>query len=101
MATIATIGGPPKIGRTSRQNIEAEHRATHWPSVKFKSSTLLSRPAIRYRDLDGPALYRPLARPANLAQLARDDQAFRAPTFATLGRRATPLGCCLQRKLGL
>lgn len=99
MATIARLE-PTK----DWQNIEAEHRATHWPSVKFKSSTLLSRPAIRYRDLDGPALYRPLARPANLApQLARDDQAFRGvvPTFATFGRRATPLGCCLQRKLGL
>jgi hypothetical protein len=78
MATIATIADPPKIGRTSSHL---------WPSVRFKSSRLPSRPAIRYRDLDRPAFYGELA---NLArQLARDNRAFGdiAPTLPRLAAR--------------
>ena len=65
MATIATIADPPKIGRTPSHD---------WPSERFKSSRLLSQPAIRYRGLDHPAFYGELA---NLAlQLARENRAF-------------------------
>lgn len=65
MATIATIADPPKIGTTSSHD---------WPSLRFKSSRLLSRPAIRYRDLDRPAFYEEFANPA--PQLARGKRAF-------------------------
>jgi len=78
MATIAAIADPPKIGRTSSHD---------WPSVRFKSSRLLSRPAIRYRDLDRPVFYGELANPA--PQLARDNRAFGniAPTLPRLAAR--------------
>ena len=78
MATIATIADPPKIGTTSSHD---------WPSVRFKSSRLLSRPAIRYRDLDRPAFYGELANPA--PQLARDNRAFGdiAPALPRLAAR--------------
>ena len=78
MATIATIADPPTIGRTSSHD---------WPSVRFKSSRLLSRPAIRYRDPDRPAFYGELANPA--PQLARDNRAFGdiAPALPRLAAR--------------
>jgi hypothetical protein len=77
MATIATIADP-QIDRTSSHD---------WPSVRFKSSRLLSRPAIRYRDLDRPAFYLELANP--VPQLARDNRAFGdiAPTLPRLAAR--------------